>query len=111
MLNQTMRKVIKDNSPTTGLEHNTIHVSGLCATTLARPCKLCIIIYLWFPRMAIPLVWRLYKTQVKLQKTQIPKLSESAAGTQNLPYSATFQTPEVPVFHVEVTLLMHEEEE
>ncbi|KAK4310027.1 hypothetical protein Pmani_018382 [Petrolisthes manimaculis] len=66
-------------------------------------------------KMAIPLIWNLYSTQVKTQKATLPKLLPSGSSrTQSLPYHTVlpaFPSPNHPaVFHLEVTLHLREEE-
>ncbi|XP_053649981.2 uncharacterized protein [Cherax quadricarinatus] len=61
---------------------------------------------LFVSKMAIPMIWHLYATQVIAQKTVLPKLLNDKSKT--LPYNGTILAPIRPIFHVEITLVLHE---
>lgn len=61
-------------------------------------------------KMAIPMIWSLYTSQVQGQKAYLNRLVDEKLA-QSLPYDTEFLAPLFPYFHVEATLSMGELED
>ncbi|KAK7081430.1 hypothetical protein SK128_021628, partial [Halocaridina rubra] len=56
-------------------------------------------------KLAVPLVWQLYKSEVSAQKQNAFKLVKEGNTASDLPYQVFFPAPFPQRFHVEVTFL------
>ncbi|XP_071515640.1 uncharacterized protein [Panulirus ornatus] len=59
--------------------------------------------------MAIPLIWSLYRSQVKAQKNTLTRLVDDSS--QAVPYQVTIPAPDQHLLHVEVIFSLHEEQD
>lgn len=59
-------------------------------------------------KIAYPMLWQLYSTEVKIQKRNLAILVKEEGGIIHLPYHVTFPAPHPYYFHVEITLQIEE---